>query len=439
MKKTIMWALIGSALSMTNTSHALSVLEDAELSDVTGQALLNLEMQMGEDTRDALNNTYNQSNISFYKLGLSAEMELNANIKKLQLGCGGVNNSLISNTCDIDIDNISLSGLPASTDYTADQRAASSAIITNPFIQFAIRNGNSTATREILGFRISAEKIAGLMTLGTENSNVPNGINTFSGYMKTKTASGVAITEERNMTYAYTGMKIKGEVSGGLGSGNCGGLFNPCLDIAYESDQYNLKLSSTNAPFTIQSTVVSGTRLTDVKLKGAGTVGQINFEGPLTATVLGFLNLEKQVTGNITGLTTDITVSQDLGLIHALYLNNPASLSLQAENILWPGASVGANRGWWLALEDEVELGSLSPTTNVAISNAVLQQTINGINADLTNNPRACGNLLTGCIGGDALEVGNIPLTTDLDFPLTNLVLQGQEFKSNCYGGMKFC
>jgi hypothetical protein len=112
---------------------------------------------------------------------------------------------------------------------------------------------------------------------------------------------------------------------------------------------------------------------------------------------------------------------------------------LQAENILWPGASVGANRGWWLALEDEVELGSLSPTTNVAISNAVLQQTINGINADLTNNPRACGNLLTGCIGGDALEVGNIPLTTDLDFPLTNLVLQGQEFKSNCYGGMKFC
>lgn len=439
MKKTIMWALLGSALSMTNTGHALSVLEDAELSDVTGQALLNLEMQMGEDTRDALNKTYNQSNISFYKLGLSAEMELNANIKKLQLGCGGVNNSLISNTCDIDIDNISLSGLPASTDYTADQRAASSAIITNPFIQFAIRNGNSTATREILGFRISAEKIAGLMTLGTENSNVPNGINTFSGYMKTKTASGVAITEERNMTYADTGMKIKGEVSGGLGIGNCGGFFNPCLDIEYESDQYNLKLSSTNAPFTIHSTVVSGTRLTDVKLKGTGTVGQINFEGPLTATVSGFLNLEKQVTGNITGLTTDITVSQDLGLIHALYLNNPASLSLQAENILWPGASVGANRGWWLALEDEVELGSLSPTTKVAISNAVLQQTINGINADLTNNPRPCGNLLWGCIGGDALKVGNIPLTTDLDFPLTNLVLQGQEFKSNCYGGMKFC
>ena len=42
MKKTIMWALIGSALSMTNTSHALSVLEDAELSDVTGQALFSV-------------------------------------------------------------------------------------------------------------------------------------------------------------------------------------------------------------------------------------------------------------------------------------------------------------------------------------------------------------------------------------------------------------
>ncbi len=133
----------------------------------------------------------------------------------------------------------------------------------------------------------------------------------------------------------------------------------------YTSDKYNLKLSSTAAPFTIGSTVVSGKRMTEVKLKGSGTVGQIDFAGDLTANV-GGLPLNKKVTGNITGLKTDITVTQNLGLIHALYLNNPASLSLQSQNILWSGAAVGANKGWWLAMEDEVELGSLSPTTQVA-------------------------------------------------------------------------
>ena len=113
---------------------------------------------------------------------------------------------------------------------------------------------------------------------------------------------------------------------------------------------------------------------------------------------------------------------------------------MQSQDILWTGAAVGANKGWWLAMEDEVELGSLSPTTKVAITNEVLKQTIAGINKDLTDNPRNCGNLLTGCVGGSALVVGNVPMnTTTLDFPLTNLSLQGQNFRSNCYGGLKFC
>ena len=282
------------------------------------------------------------------------------------------------------------------------------------------------------------------MTLGTENSATPNGINTFSGYMKTKTATGTAVTEARSMTYADTNLTINGVVEGRLFGSSSGttcqdGFLDPCQSISYTSNNYNLNLSSTSAPFTINSTIVSGTRMKDVTLKGSGTVGQIDFSGQLTAKVLGLLNLDKQVSGNITGLKTDITVNQSLGLIHALYLNNPASLSLQSQDVLWTGAAVGANKGWWLAMEDEVELGSLSPTTKVAITNEVLKQTIAGINKDLTDNPRNCGNLLTGCVGGSALVVGNVPMTTTLDFPLTNLTLQGQNFRPNCYGGLKFC
>ena len=431
MNKSLISILITATLGLSQ-SYAMTALNDEELSEVEGQSLMNLEFQQGTNTTDAQRKAYNQSNIGFYKLALSAELELNANIKKLQLGCGGDNNSIRANSCDIDIDHIGLSGLPDDPNYTSDQRAATSALITNPFIQFAIKNPTSAATREVLGFRVSAEKIKGLMTLGTENTSTPNGINTFSGYMKTKTASGTAVTEARTMTYADTGLQIKGKVTGTI-------LFIPTT-LDYTSDNYNLTLSSTTAPFTINSTIVSGTRMKDVTLKGSGTVGQINFSGPLTATVLGGVPLNKQVTGNITGLKTDITVNQSLGLIHALYLNNPASLSLQSQDILWTGAAVGANKGWWLAMEDEVELGSLSPTTKVAITNEVLKQTIAGINKDLTEHPRPCGDLLFQCALGSDLAVGNVPMnSTTLDFPLTNLSLQGQNFRSNCYGGLKFC
>lgn len=431
MNKSLISILITATLGLSQ-SYAMTALNDEELSEVEGQSLMNLEFQQGTNTTDAQGKAYNQSNIGFYKLALSAELELNANIKKLQLGCGGYNNSIRANSCDIDIDHIGLSGLPDDPNYTSDQRAATSALITNPFIQFAIKNPTSAATREVLGFRVSAEKIKGLMTLGTENTSTPNGINTFSGYMKTKTASGTAVTEARTMTYADTGLQIKGKVTGTI-------LFIPTT-LDYTSDNYNLTLSSTTAPFTINSTIVSGTRMKDVTLKGSGTVGQINFSGPLTATVLGGVPLNKQVRGNITGLKTDITVNQSLGLIHALYLNNPASLSLQSQDILWTGAAVGANKGWWLAMEDEVELGSLSPTTKVAITNEVLKQTIAGINKDLTEHPRPCGDLLFQCALGSDLAVGNVPMnSTTLDFPLTNLSLQGQNFRSNCYGGLKFC
>lgn len=427
--------LLLSILLATTTpvmAKSLQSLSDQELSDVSGQALLTLQYLQGTSQTDQKGDTYNQSNIGFYKLGLEAVMELNANINKLALGCGGVNNSVRASSCDIDIDNISLSGLPANSNYTSDERAATSAKITNPFLQFAIKNPSSAATREVVGFRVSAEKISGLMTLGTENSATPNGINTFSGYMKTKTATGTAVTQARNMTYADTGLEIKGKVTGTI--------FGIPTTLDYTSNNYNLALSSTSAPFTINSTIVSGTRLKEVTLKGSGTVGQIDFKGPLTAKVLGGLPLNKNVTGNITGLQTDITVNQNLGLIHALYLNNPASLSLQSQKILWPGAAVAANQGWWLSMEDEVELGSLSPTTQVAITNEVLKQTIAGINKDLTDHPRPCGDLIIGCTFGSDLAVGNVPMnTTTLDFPLTNLTLQGQNFRSNCFGGMKFC
>ena len=159
-------------------STTLQHMSDAQLAETTGQALMSLSYIGPADVTNLESKRLGgDKNIGFYKLGLEAELELNANIKKLQLGCGGVNGA---GGCDIDIDNLSLSGIAD----TRIGRTSSSAKLTNPFIEFAIKNPQSASQREIVGLRLSAERAVGLLTAGLENSNQANGINSLSGYMK---------------------------------------------------------------------------------------------------------------------------------------------------------------------------------------------------------------------------------------------------------------
>ncbi|ESK56184.1 hypothetical protein F990_01182, partial [Acinetobacter tjernbergiae DSM 14971 = CIP 107465] len=161
------FSFISIFFNSTNAeSLKLKVLSDDEMSATTGQALMSLTYISPKDNanleskRTGITDPSN-GGIGFYKLGLEALLELNINIKKLQLGCGGVNGA---GACDIDIDNLSLSGLgnsaTSNTDSVTDRnaRVGSSAALTNPFIQFAIKNPNSAATREVVGLNLSAEK-----------------------------------------------------------------------------------------------------------------------------------------------------------------------------------------------------------------------------------------------------------------------------------------
>lgn len=408
----------------SGSTYALQPMTDEQLSETRGQALFYTNY-IAPNT----GTTSTTDDFGFYRLGIEGRVELNANIRKLQLGCGGINGAA---GCDIDIDYLGLSG----ASETADGRAGSSALITNPFFEIAIKNPNNASTREIAGIRFSAQQVAGLMTFGTENSTTENGINTFSGYFQTQTATGTATTAPRNMTFADTGQTINGRIRGTL-------FFVPTT-LSYSSNNYNLALQSATVPFTLTPETLNGKRQTAISLTGQGNVGQINFAGPLTANVGGF-NLNKNVTGNITGLVADISVNQDLGFFHKLAVNNPASLSVQKENILWPGAAVNAQTGWWLAFEDQVDIGNVTPSSQVAITNAVLQQVTPVISQYLTDNPTPCGDLLFGCALNPNLPVGNINLSASpgrfLDFPLANLQLAAQSFAPNCYGGsgLTFC
>ncbi|MEN8281901.1 hypothetical protein ABFO69_09680 [Acinetobacter gerneri] len=399
----------------------LQQLNDAELSEVNGQALLSLSYI---DPKDSANTMKGQG-VGFYKLGLEAELELNANIKKLQLGCGGVNGA---KGCDIDIDNLSLSGISD----TREGRVTSDAKLTNPFIEFAIKNPEKASTREVVGLRLSAEKVLGLLSAGTENTTTPNGINSLSGYLKINPTTGTGYTAARNMGYADTGQSINGNIRTSF-------LLIPIV-TGFQSNDYNLMLDSAKADINLNGTTISGNRMSSVQLDGLAKINQLNFSGNLAASLNitgGLLTLQKQVSGNITGLTANISVDENLGYIHKIPLNNPFSLSLQSQNVWWPGAAASAQKGWWLAVEDPVNIGDVSPAQKIVITNDVLKQVVGPISSYITNNPVQCS--LLQCIGG-ALSVGNVNLpNTSVNFPLKDLQLSNQNFAPNCYGNLKFC
>lgn len=155
---------------MMGKTFALKPLSDSEMANVEAQAFMSLSYL------DQKNNP--NKNIGFYRLGLEADIELNANIKRLQLGCGGFKGS----GCDIDIENLSLVGVnPINGNY-----AGTDAKISNPFIEFAIKNPESAALREVVGLRLGALSALGKLGLGSNSdlstlSDDVGGIHSLSG------------------------------------------------------------------------------------------------------------------------------------------------------------------------------------------------------------------------------------------------------------------
>lgn len=439
MNKSLISVLITATLGLSQ-SYAMTALNDEELSEVEGQALMNLEYTAGSNGTDSLGQSYTQSNLGFYKLGLSAEIELNANIKKLQLGCGGSNNSIRAG-CDIDIDNLSLSGIPEA----GQERPETSAKLTNPFIEFAIKNPTSAATREVMGFRVSAEKIVGLLTAGT-NDGTQNGINTLSGYMKIAPATGSTKTQETPFTQSLTG---KVNIAG-------------CLNCPREfvTSNSTIKIPSMPVNFTTKEAILNGSRLTSVNVNALADVPTIILtenSGNMKAVVPGttwvtiiplsnFTISDMRVNMQISGLKTDIALNQSLGLIHSLPLNNPVSLSLQKSKLFWPKEQAVADPGWWLAVNDPVQLGTLNASENYAVDiNPILPDVATYLSDWFDDHPlyvdfgSAVSALFTSKLVSNVGEVnlGSLPA---LPLPLNNIPLgASQNVISNCYGGLKFC
>lgn len=441
MKKIILKTLVLSMIGMASTAQAMIPLDDNDLSKIEGQALLNMSVQVGKsvsaievdptDPSKQITTTINQSNISFYKLGLNAEMELNTNIRKLQLGCGGVN----GNGCDIDIDYLSLSGISD----TADGRASSSALIKNPFIELAIKNPNTASQRQVAGFRVSAESIQGLLTFGLENSETKNGINSLSGYMITADATGTVKTAAVNSGLTQTTL---GKVITGIAKSSTGAIQTP-----FASTAYDIKLSEASGTLSLPSQIIVGSRMKTAYLKGTSVVNGIVQSGTINAnaSLSGLtIPISGDLSGTINNLGVNVSIAEDLGYFHKINLNGTAaSLSLQSENLIWTDAKSVSKQGWWLELSNPIDIGDVTPLQKVTITNEAVAATLDQVSAFLgkTENAVNCGFLTVSCLLQGKINTGVINLQNYNSVPmsLSNLVIANQNFASNCFGGHKFC
>lgn len=387
------------------SSAKLNELQDNELNQITGQSLFSMSYIAPTEPG-------NSSNLGFYSLGLEATLELNANIRRVQLGCGGVNGA---DQCDIDLERVRLTGLtpgPSGTYVDSD------AVLDNPFIQFAVKNPNSAATRSVVGVALGAQTLIGQISVGEnptpEIAGTPGG--TAGGQTGANVISGRLPAQVSNVELAAT---LCTRVSGSnciipLGSGNL-----PLLNTTVKPR------NGVNQPNGVFSALVTGNRMTSLNLGPFGLDAEpLNSIGGALVSALG---------GVAYG-----TLAENFIDIHNLNISSNKTsgflLTLNQQDILWPqmGASGAssfptpsqftnsngstitedmllAKRGWFLIFPG-VTLGG-TPDEPLVTSRVLL---------GVLNNP-------------SALQVLSYPGIT---IPSINL---RQVPTQNCYGSLKFC
>lgn len=406
---------------------AMEALTDGEMASITGQALF-------------VGNHATRGGHDFYRMGLDVEVELNANIGSLKLGCGGINGP---GACDIDIDHLSLSGNCAT-------RASCSAVLTRPYVEFAIRNDTSKTQREIVGFRFSAENALGLLTAG-ENTNTPNGINTISGYMRTTDIHGRAWTEPVNLGGMTDPNRTVLQFDTNPDILLCTkGCFSGNTATADPATSLGVNIPSLPVDFAGAGAFVYGNRQTSTTAIASGPVpvvslngGQLNVKMEETISVLFFISVSEatvNIQGSVGGLEAEFEFTQDLGLIHKIEVDSPFYLAFQSENVHWPGAPVDdiALPGWWMGFADPVELGALNPAQQVSIV-PTFNQMADAFRNYFEANPIPIGTNqgLQQLFSGEmTVNVGALTISETLFMTVQDLPLDAsQDVAPNCWGG----
>ncbi|RZF55891.1 hypothetical protein EXE30_03530 [Acinetobacter halotolerans] len=352
-----------------------------------------------------------------------ADIELNANIKSIQLGCGGVNGPGI---CDIDLSDVRITGTqPGRSGTYVD----SDAKLSNPFIQFAIRNPDQAATREIVGFSLGTQSADLLMSIGQNpdpstpgqiggNPNGATGINTISGNFQglvKNLRNPMVINAALGLIPLATGNAYVQETS-----------TQPNLSTTLRTQESGINVE-TGAYYQF----ISGQRMTGVDL------GPINLIVP---------NLYAASLLNLGSLTAKATYTPFNFIdLHNMYVKpNPTaglSLSLNSQPTLWPQIGTKGEYTFPTTAQELDNNGNVitrgynsngNPITTEDLMAqrgwwlSVPQATI-GDDSDFVTTSTAHVDAAVALIG---LALGNITVGP---------VNSGQIPVQNCYGELKFC
>ncbi len=421
--------------------QTLVKMSDDELSEVQGQALYSLNRQ-------------EQGGLSFYTLSMEANIALNANMKSLQLGCGGINGK---DKCDIDISDVSF-GCIANSSGTCitlpktDVRQPNGAVqettlgdqaqsqmkdfnLTNPFFQFAIKNADNASTREVVGVRIGAAQVEGPLSFGN--------LATFSGYL-----TGFADLEMQgqgdmpgnlpnNLEDVAVTCKSPGlcpDINGqssyqGMADYRYLGLDNAteCILIVAcaQFKQLTIKFAGvkrTNLPVTVSGNRQSQAFVLNANL-GMGSGGVVKsitdsmqisrttnvFGSGLLNLVLGLIKTSagNKITSQLAeGLNTSVTslnnntyqLPYNLSNVHQLEVKSDVfGLSLQKQSIQYPGYQAPVTAGWAMYIPNGFKL-NISDRTTTFVQNIVNSNDARNGNAVLLQAPyRNCYGTLRFC------------------------------------------
>ena len=442
---TVVLVLICSA-----ASAQLKPLNEDELAEITGQASLLDVDKYNFDTEGVTNN--------FYRLTLNSTITTSANIDKLRLKDSNGNDQ-------ISIDNLSLSG--------GINNQVSSAVLTNPFVEFAFAgdiDSNRANNREIIGIRVGAESMNGVLSFGEQHAtdaNQDTGINTFSGFLQTNSLSGTAntleVTPDRGPYELTSGLVIVGFLGGTLdlesrvsiqplspnftapavtinGTGETFSTISTNTIIVADPDTPGFDIETDGIPFTVTG---NGTAEIDLGL----------FNLPVAANNI-------VANGRLANVQIDGTVTQDLKTIHNVSVNGSGFyLSAQNRPVKWRDSHTDtdpllndiAQPGWWLGITDTVNIAPITldaielPDSTIQdilrLASDELQKPENRIELDLSQVVQTLAGGLTVddinvTLSDPNLAIGEAPVP---------LILQNQSLGSsqahiiNCWNGSLGC
>lgn len=384
-------------LLFSQAVQAMVELKDEQLADVTGQALLQMNKEF--------TNGY-----TFYKAGLDAELRLNMNIDKLQLGCGGINGT---DGCDLDIDGFSLgciadgslncvtldptgNQIPGSVpDIEANKQQLKDFVIQRPFFQFAIKNDQSKTLREVVGIRLGGSDVEGPLSFGN--------LNNFSGYMSASSdismlgESGIAITDPNDFGSSYN-----------LGMDDfCAASILFCVARA---EQFRVEYDTASRSYDV---LASGNRtslayildtdldvVVDELLQSVAVTETSNFLGtgiinlalPLFRTQIGNAFKDQLASGlNLPGRGSlnGYDIPYNLGNVHQIEVQSADfGLSFQKEAVQYPGYQTAMLPGWSMYAPDAFNLVISQPASEFVqniVSGSAAAGNIIGLEAPYRN------------------------------------------------------